>query len=86
MSPSKKAILALTKGLDQQRDANISDSSGGLRDLLKQAIEDALCWSQEDIELLQSFAQECIRYWVPKRKNKKLKALLQEVNAISSER
>ena len=86
MTASKKALLELTEKLEQQQSENTPDSSGKLRDLLKQSIENALCWPQEDIESLQSFAQECIRYWDPKRKNKKLKAQLQHLNGISSER
>ncbi len=86
MTPSKKVLLSLTEKLTQQQEANRPDNSGELREQLKQSIEDAPCWPQEDVETLQSFAKECIRYWDPKRKNKKLKALLQQMNEIFSGR
>lgn len=84
-TPSKKMLLALANRLAQQQEANRPDNNGELRELLKQSIEDALCWPQEDIKSLQSFTQECIRYWDPRRKNKKLKTLLSQVNGITSE-
>ncbi|CAG8999680.1 MAG: hypothetical protein CENE_01659 [Candidatus Celerinatantimonas neptuna] len=83
LSPVQKRLRSLTKQLKAQIDAHKPDPSGNLREELKSAISDARSWNAADIQNLQEFAQKCIKFWDPKKKNKKLKELRQLVMSLT---
>lgn len=83
LSPVQKRLRSLTKQLKAQIDANKPEPSGNLREELKNAISDAQSWNAADIQNLQEFAQKCITFWDPKKKNKKLKELRQLVMSLT---
>lgn len=84
LSVEEKLLVWLSNQLESQISNNIRNASGELREELKLAVEKAKLWNQEDIQQLQNIVFECIEYWDPKKKNKKLKELRQKVVSINN--
>jgi CRISPR-associated protein Cmr6 len=84
LSVEEKILASLSGQLESQISNNIQNASGELREELKLAVEKAKSWRQEDIQQLQKIVFECIKYWDPKRKNKKLKGLGQKLDSMEN--
>ncbi|OZG70351.1 type III-B CRISPR module RAMP protein Cmr6 [Hahella sp. CCB-MM4] len=79
LTDTHRIIKNLTQMLEKKES---SHASGHLRQALKQAIGGATGWPHSDLLALQQVTIDCVRYWDPRKKNRKLKELKKEVEDL----
>jgi len=82
MTKEERYIFSMRSELNAQIEENKPDSSGLLREQIKNAIENGKSWDDKDKLALQDLVRQCVRFWDPKKKNKKLKDLINKVDCI----